>query len=136
ALARHDDDPFPFERALTQLAFGERLRRERQPRRAQEALRQAFTVCEQLGALGWARHAAAELAACGGTRDVAPGPLSVLTPQELRVVYAVANGESDMEAAAALYISPRTVAFHLRNVFRKLDVRSRAALAALVHDVS
>ena len=89
-----------------------------------------------MGARAWAARALGELRATGAhipAADVPPSasdPLSTLTPQERRVAEAVASGASDRQVAADLYLSPRTVAYHLSSVYRKLGISSRAALAA------
>jgi DNA-binding CsgD family transcriptional regulator len=72
------------------------------------------------------------LAATGETaRRRDPATLDELTPQELNVALLLANGKTTREAAAALFLSPKTIEYHLRNVYRKLDISSREQLAAV-----
>jgi DNA-binding CsgD family transcriptional regulator len=130
ALALHPDDAPPFERARTQLAFGERLRRDRRRIESRTQLRTALDTFEGLGTRLWAERARGELNATGETarkRDVST--IDDLTPQELRIAQLVAGGASNREAAAQLFVSPKTVDYHLRKVFLKLGVSSRVELA-------
>jgi DNA-binding CsgD family transcriptional regulator len=130
ALQLHAQTPDSFETARTHLAYGARLRRARRRTDARVALRAALETFEALGAAPWADHAGAELAASGETarrRDVST--LDDLTPQERQIAGLLADGRTTREAAAALFISPKTVEYHLRSVYRKLAVRSRAELA-------
>ena len=131
ALRLHDLTPDGFEGALTRLARGARLRRGRQRVRAREELRAALAVFEPLGARPWADQAIAELAASGETarrRDAST--LDDLTPQELQIARLLAEGRTTREAAAALFLSPKTIEYHLRHVYRKLGIHSRDELAA------
>ena len=125
----------PFERARTLLAWGGRLHRARRRADARERLRAALEVFESLGAKPWAELAAAELAAAGARRRRVGDRDDSLTPQELRVTRAAAAGATTREIAADLFLSPKTVEFHLGSVYRKLGVRSRAALAARVAEL-
>jgi len=128
----HTRTPDAFERARTQLVYGARLRRTGQRVRAREQLRAAHATFEQLGASPWAALARTELAATGETaRRRDPATLDELTPQELNVALLLANGKTTREAAAALFLSPKTIEYHLRNVYRKLDISSREQLAAV-----
>jgi DNA-binding NarL/FixJ family response regulator len=123
----------PFERARTELCLGERRRRAGRRVDARVPLRAALSTFEELGARPWADRARAELRACGETRArPEPGPLEELTPHELQVALVVARGATNREAAAELFLSPKTIDFHLRNVYRKLGLRSRAELARLL----
>ena len=121
----------PFERARTQLAFGERLRRSKQRAEAREPLTAALDEFERLGARPWAERARAELRATGGPsgprREQAAA--DQLTPHELQIAVLVAQGMTNREAAAALFLSPKTIEYHLGQIYRKLDVRGRAQLA-------
>jgi DNA-binding CsgD family transcriptional regulator len=120
-----------FEVARTELFFGERLRRARRRREAREQLHAALRTFERLGAEPWANRALAELRATGETASARDERRRLsLTPQELRVALAVAQGRTTREAAAHLYLSPKTIEYHLRNVYDKLEVRSREQLAA------
>jgi DNA-binding CsgD family transcriptional regulator len=125
AVLEHDRAAMPFERARTLLHLGGAQRRARQKLAARASLSEALDVFEGLGAEPWHARAAAELARISGRRRSGPG----LTLTEGRVVALVAEGRTNKEVAAALYLSPKTVEAHLRNVFRKLGVRSRTALA-------
>ena len=129
ALALDDQRPIPFERARTLLAFGRRLHRARRRAEARERLREALGGFGQLGARAWAEQAEAELNAAGARRRRAPDD-STLTPQELRVAAAVQRGASSRDIAADLFLSPKTVEFHLRQIYRKLGVHSRTQLIA------
>ena len=134
ALALHERTSTPFERARTELCYGERLRRERRRIEAREQLRSALQAFEQLGAGPWAARAREELAASGErarSRGDA-GETEQLTPHERRVARIVADGATNREAALALFLSPKTVEAHLRSIYRKLGIRSRAELAALL----
>jgi DNA-binding CsgD family transcriptional regulator len=123
--AEHD----AFGLARTQLCYGERLRRAGRRIDAREQLRPAHDGFDRLGARPWTERAAAELKATGerlGRRQAQRG--EDLTAQELQVALQVAEGKTNKEAGAALFLSPKTVDFHLRRVYRKLDIRSRAEL--------
>ena len=124
AVAKHDavDDAFGQARAL--LALGVVRRRARQKRPAREAIELALAGFEALGAVGWADEASAELGRIGG-RTRAEG----LTAAERRVAALVAEGRTNREVAAALFLAERTVASHLSRVYAKLGVRSRTELA-------
>jgi DNA-binding CsgD family transcriptional regulator len=124
-----------FDRARIQLAYGGHLRRSRRRVQARSQLRAALEVFEDLGAGRWTSQATQELRASGETarrRDV--GSTVDLTAQERQVADLIRQGLSNRDAAARLFVSPRTIDFHLRNVFSKLDVASRAELIALVLD--
>lgn len=130
ALEAHDQLVLPFERARTELCYGEALRRLGRRREARQQLQRAIETFAALGARPWLRRAEQELAATGQkARRRDPSTLSELTPQELRVALAVANGASNREAATALFLSTKTIEFHLGNIYRKLGVRSRSELA-------
>jgi DNA-binding CsgD family transcriptional regulator len=130
ALRHHQRSGRPFERARTQLAFGAALRRARRRTMAREHLQAAFDRFDALGATPWAERAQIELRACGQTiRRRTATAAADLTPQELQVAGFVARGLSNADVAAQLFLSRRTVDFHLRNVFTKLGVTSRTELA-------
>jgi len=132
ALDAHSRSPRRADRARTELAFGEFLRRARRRVDAREHLRAALETFEDLGAARWATRARHELRASGETsRKRDSGTAVDLTPQERHVAELVRQGLSSRDAAAQLFLSPRTIDFHLRNVFTKLGVSSRAELAAL-----
>jgi DNA-binding CsgD family transcriptional regulator len=132
ALHMHAQAARPFERARTELAFGEFLRRARRPREAREHLRAALDEFEALGAELWAERARVELRASGQTaRRRVADTRDQLTEQELQIAHFVAQGLSNRDVAAQLFLSPRTIAAHLRNIFRKLGISSRTELARL-----
>jgi len=130
ALRLHAETPDRFEEARTLLCQGETLRRARRRVEAREPLRRAIDAFDALGAVPWAEQARAELAASGETarrRDA--GTVDQLTPRELQVALVLADGHTIREAAAKLFLSPKTVDYHLRHVYRKLAIDSRGALA-------
>jgi DNA-binding CsgD family transcriptional regulator len=133
AALRHDHSAQrPFERARTELALGETLRRMRRRGDARMHLRTAMEVFERLGASPWAERARAELRATGETvRRRDPSTVEQLTPQELQIARMAGDGVSNPDIAAKLFLSRRTVEYHLRKVFTKLDVTSRFELASL-----
>jgi len=137
ALRHHDATPDVFERARTQLYYGERLRRRRKRVDARNQLRSALKVFDQLGAAPWAERALAELEASGETARVRDDShRQQLTPQELQVALTLAEGATTREAAARLYLSPKTVEYHLRHVYDKLEVRSRDELRTALRPAS
>ncbi|MFC5176037.1 helix-turn-helix transcriptional regulator [Nocardioides taihuensis] len=135
ALGWHEQSTRVPARARTELALGELLRRNRRRTDARVPLRSALDTFEQLGAVLWAERARQELRASGERArrgpDVAP---TELTAQEAQVAALVRQGLSNKEVAGRLFISPRTVDFHLRNVYAKLGITSRTELAALAAD--
>ncbi|GAA2451255.1 LuxR family transcriptional regulator [Actinomadura vinacea] len=123
----------PFEAARTALLLGERLRRAQRPGEARAHLRMAWETFEQAGARPWARRAQDELRAAGESGQAPPAAvLDALTPQELRIATLVADGLSSKEIAARLFLSPRTVEYHLYKIYPKLGIGSRTELARLV----
>ena len=125
----------PIEHAWTELLYGEFPRRRRRRVHARAPLRDALEAFERLGLPAWAERARRELRAAGETaRRRDPSTLDQLTPQELQVVAAVGEGVSNREVAARLFITPRTVAHHLHQVFGKLGISSRAELVRIAHD--
>ena len=129
ALAVNGGERWPFERARIQLAFGERLRRAGQTRRARAELDAAVDTFDRLGAEPWARRGYRELRATGRTRRRPLNPdAPLLTPQEWQIARLAAAGLTNKEIAERLYLSPRTVGGHLYRVFPKLGITSRAAL--------
>src|SRR5207302_7558879 len=131
AMRHHEATPDRFEGARTQLYFGERLRRARRRVDARGRLRAALKAFDQLGAAPWAERAMAELQASGETARVRDDRYrQQLTPQELQVALTLAEGTTTKEAAARLYLSPKTVEYHLRHVYDKLEIRSREELQA------
>jgi DNA-binding CsgD family transcriptional regulator len=131
ALALHAETPDVFEQARTHLVYGARLRRARRRVRAREELRAALAIFERLGAAPWIAQAAAELAATGETaRRRDPSTLDQLTPQEVQVGLLLGQGHTTRAAAAQLFLSPKTVEYHLRHVYQKLGIRTREELSA------
>jgi DNA-binding CsgD family transcriptional regulator len=123
----------PLESARTELLLGEHLRRERRRSEAQQHLRAAAENFRRIGAIAWADRAEGELRATGEAAQAPEtGALSTLTPQELRITLAVGEGLTNREIAAQLFLSPRTVDYHLRKVFQKAAITSRAELMRLV----
>jgi DNA-binding CsgD family transcriptional regulator/tetratricopeptide (TPR) repeat protein len=119
----------PYLLARTELLYGEWLRRERQRREARRHLRRAAELFRQVGTTPWEERAETELRATGETaRRRDPSTLDQLTPQELQIAGLVASGMTNKEVAAQLYLSPRTIDYHLRKVFSKLGVASRTEL--------
>jgi DNA-binding NarL/FixJ family response regulator len=111
---------------------GEVLRRQRRRVDARLVLRDALHTFERLGAEPWARRAHAELLATGEKARRRDGAASRdLTPQELQIALAVAQGATNREAAAQLFLSPRTIEAHLSDVYRKLGARSRTELVLI-----
>ena len=130
ALRLHDRTPTPFDRARTELCYGESLRRARRRAEARERLHSALETFERLGAEPWANRARGELRATGETprrRDRSGS--EQLTLQELQVALKVAVGATNREVATALFLSPKTIEAHLSRVYIKLGLRSRTELA-------
>ena len=123
----------PFDRPRIVLLHGEHLRRLGRRLDAREHLRAAIHGFEDIGAERWAERARQELQATGETaRRRSPDAITQLTPQELQIARLVAQGLTNKEVAAQLYLSPRTIDAHLRAVFAKLGVTSRRALPTVV----
>ncbi|MGW0246380.1 helix-turn-helix transcriptional regulator [Nocardia goodfellowii] len=128
----HDEHGGPYDRARTQLVFGEWLRRRRRRTEARVQLLAATAAFDHLGARPWADRARVELAALGEQPTAQHSdPLKLLTPQELQVVRLAAAGHSNKEIGARLFLSPRTVGHHLYKAYPKLGVTRRAELAHL-----
>lgn len=122
----------PYDLARAQLAYGELLRRLHRRVEARTHLRAALETFVELGAAPLVERATGELRASGETaRKRDPSTLVDLTPMELKVAHLVSTGLSNKDVAARCWVSPRTVAFHLRNVFTKVGVSSRTELARL-----
>jgi len=132
ALSEHEQSGRTFESARTELAFGSFLRRRRRRIDARAHLRNALGAFDDLGAAPWAERAQSELRASGeSARRRDPSTARDLTPQEIQVASFVAKGMTNREAAAQLFLSPRTVDYHLRSIFTKLGITSRTELAAI-----
>jgi DNA-binding CsgD family transcriptional regulator len=133
ALVLHDREPSGFERARTELCYGERLRRAGQRRGARARLRAALEKFERAGAQPWAERARTELRASGEhlrRRDTTTA--EHLTPQELQIALLVAEGLSNRDLSARLFLSLKTVEFHLTRIYRKLQIHSRSELVRLM----
>ncbi|MFD9942114.1 LuxR C-terminal-related transcriptional regulator [Nonomuraea sp. NPDC059023] len=133
AVRLHEGTSRPFERARTELLYGEWLRRERRRADARGLLGSALETFERLRARPWADRARAELRIAGGSAatPAAADLLDRLTPQELQVVRLAADGASSREIAAKLFLSPRTVEYHLYKAYPKLGISSRRELIKL-----
>ncbi|MFC9997048.1 LuxR C-terminal-related transcriptional regulator [Nocardia sp. NPDC127526] len=132
----HAQSEFAFDRARTELLYGEWLRRHQRRAEARTHLRAAAETLRRLGALPWAERAEGELRATGETRATAPtvDVLGRLTPQELQTAQLAATGLSNKDIGAQLFLSPRTVGYHLSNAYPKLGITSRRELAAIFRD--
>jgi DNA-binding CsgD family transcriptional regulator len=128
ALAYHARADYPFALARTQLAYGEMLRRSGRRVDAREHLQRAAGTFDRLGARAWLSRAHDELRASGQRLRRGTDVETELTPRELQVALQVAAGKSNKEAGAALFLSPKTIEYHLKGIYRKLDMHSRAEL--------
>ena len=145
ALLAGDDNAGPlYEQAIEQLGqcrarpqlarahlvYGEWLRRQRRRSDARQQLRAAHDMLTSMGAGAFVERARVELLATGErVRQGTPGTETELTPQEAQIAALVTRGESNRDIAAQLFLSPSTVDYHLRKVFRKVGVASRTQLA-------
>jgi DNA-binding NarL/FixJ family response regulator len=122
---------WPQARARLQLAYGSWLRRQRRVAESRAPLRAARDGFDALGLTSWAERARQELRASGeASRSRSADAIDHLTPQELQIAQLAARGLSNREIGQQLYLSHRTVGFHLYRIFPKLDVTSRAQLGA------
>lgn len=132
AIRLHRSSGASYDLAYTELLLAARLRRHRKPRQARDVLIEAAQIFDDVDAHHWRDHARRELRACGYSVEQTSGPPGdELTPQQARIAELVAEGATNREIAATLYISHRTVDHHLRNIFERLGIRSRVELAAL-----
>jgi DNA-binding CsgD family transcriptional regulator len=123
-----------FDLARAQLLYGEWLRRARRRREAREPLRAALECFDGIGARAFAERTRRELAATGEhSRPRSDGTRGLLTGQEAQIAGLVADGCTNSEIASQLFISLRTVEYHLSKVYRKLGVNTRTQLARLEH---
>jgi DNA-binding CsgD family transcriptional regulator len=135
ALESHEAATRPLDEARTRLAYGETLRRLRRRVDARLALRAAAETFDRAGARPWAERARAELRATGETLGRrAATDWDRLTPQELEITRLAAGGASNPEIASRLFLSRKTVEYHLHKVFTKLGVGGRRELARLAQD--
>jgi DNA-binding CsgD family transcriptional regulator len=125
AMRVHDRLPRPFERGRTLLVLGATQRRLRRQRAARESLCEARQIFETLGAARWCDRTNAELDRIGGRSST---PRS-LTPTEAQIAKLVADGRTNGEVAAALFVSVKTVEANLTRIYRKVGVSSRRELA-------
>ncbi|MEW2359181.1 LuxR family transcriptional regulator [Spirillospora sp. NPDC029432] len=134
ALELHDQDGRALEYARTALLYGEWLRRARRKAEARGRLNDALEVFDRLGMRPWSERARGELTATGapdrGPRPAA-GAAAGLTPQELQIARLAAQGMSNRDIAAQLFLSHRTVGYHLYKAYPKLGIASRSELRAL-----
>jgi ATP/maltotriose-dependent transcriptional regulator MalT len=123
------------ELARAHLVFGEWLRRDARRAEAREELRTAHTMCVEIGMEAFAERARRELAATGVTaRRRSPETRDELTAQERQIAGLARDGLSNPEVGARLFLSPRTVEWHLHNVFMKLGISSRRELRAALSE--
>lgn len=133
----HDLTRWPWIRARLQLAYGGWLRRQRRDAESREPLRLALATFSLIGATSWGAQARVELRSAGERSQPSARTLSAeLSPQELQVVRLAAQGLSNKEIGARLFLSPRTIASHLYRIFPRLGIRSRGQLALLFGDAS
>ncbi len=121
---------FPLERGRALLSLGVVLRQTQQKTAARKALQEALTLFEELGAKLWAERAQAEIRRISGRQPRTDG----LTETELRVAKLAAQGRSNKQIASELFMAVGTVEAHLSRVYRKLGIRSRAALTGHLTD--
>ncbi|RDI53305.1 helix-turn-helix transcriptional regulator [Nocardia mexicana] len=138
ALRVHDRDGRPVEYARTALLFGEWLRRGRRKAEARTRLDDALEILDRVGMRPWADRARAELTATGATENSPRAQhrsATVLTPQELQIVRLAARGLSNRDIAAQLFLSHRTVGYHLYKAYPKLGVTSRGELKGIAAEL-
>lgn len=124
----HERGDVVFQHARTHLTYGERLRRAQRRRDARVQLRAAAEIFDRLDARPWAERTRAELRASGETLAKAGDGAEQLTPQELQIALLVTEGRTNAEVGRAVFLSTRTVEFHLSRAYRKLGVASRTEL--------
>jgi DNA-binding CsgD family transcriptional regulator len=128
ALDLHAGAGWSFGEARTRLCYGERLRRAQRRRDARDQLRMALETFERLGTRPWAERARAELRATGERLRAHEEAREELTAQELRIAMQAAEGKTNRQIGATMFLSPKTVEFHLGRAYRKLGITSRAEL--------
>ncbi|MEU4312187.1 AAA family ATPase [Nocardia sp. NPDC024068] len=133
ALELHEQTDQPFETARTQLLFGRHLRRSRRKFEARAPLNAALETFQTLGAELWADRTREELRATGIRIQPRAATSTVkLTPQEARIAEAVADGYTNRDIAAQMFLSTRTIDYHLRKMYQKAGVNSRAELTRVL----
>ncbi len=133
SIERLDRTPVRPELARAHLLYGEWLRRERRRSEARTHLRAAHDLFDAIGMEAFAERASRELLATGEqVRKRGADPLASLTPQEQQIARLAREGLSNAEIGAMLFLSPRTVEWHLRNVFTKVDISSRRQLRSVL----
>ncbi|WP_433012932.1 LuxR C-terminal-related transcriptional regulator [Kribbella sp. CA-294648] len=133
AIRLHRAGGTAMELAKTELFYGHRLRRDRRPKLAREHLRDALRIFQQYESEHFVNLVRAELRASGDTIEPSrTKAVAELTPQQSQIAQLVSQGATNREIAAQLFISHRTVEHHLRNIFARLEVRSRVELSRLL----
>ena len=131
AIEHHRNVGMPFELARTRLCYGQRLRRSGRRIAARAEIREALSTFRSLNASTWVARAERELAGSGERlRHAAVSDRDALTSQELQIARLIAAGVTNREAAADLFLSPKTIETHLTRIYRKLGIRSRSQLAS------
>jgi DNA-binding NarL/FixJ family response regulator len=134
-VATGDGEPPRLEHIRALLDLGAALRRANQRVAAREPLRRALELSRRGGATALDERARTELAAAGARpRRAMLSGVESLTPSERRVAKVAAKGLTTRQIAEALFVSPKTVEFHLRHIYQKLDIASRGELAKLIDD--
>ena len=134
AIGHHHRGDRDFERAYTELLYGRHLRRNRQRSEARDRLHSAHEVFERLELNLWTTRVRAELRAVGERDDTVTAEPerdlqhSGLTAQQLQIARLIAEGATNREVAERMFVSTRTVHYHLRNIFQRLSINSRAEL--------
>jgi DNA-binding CsgD family transcriptional regulator len=128
AIRLHERNSLSFQHARTRLCYGERLRRARRRRDARAQFRAAVEIFDRLDARPWAERARAELRATGETLTNPGISGERLTPQELQIALLVSQGRTNAQVGQAVFLSTRTVEFHLSRAYRKLGIASRTEL--------
>jgi DNA-binding CsgD family transcriptional regulator len=127
---------WPFLRGRLLLAYGEWLRRQRRSANARTPLREARDIFDALGASPWSHRAREELRASGeSSRQRTERIWETLTPQELHIAELAAEGLSNKEIGIRLYLSHRTIGYHLRRIFSKTGITSRSMLGPMLAGV-
>jgi DNA-binding CsgD family transcriptional regulator len=130
AIELHGRAIAPFEVGRDRLILGQRLLRAGRRAEARMELGHAQSVFDRVGAIAWSETARSELITAGAPASLARAPeIDRLTAHELQVALLVAQGATNREAASALFVSPKTIEYHLGNIYGKLAIRSRVELA-------